>query len=127
MDNIAENIKKLLADIQKNLFDKAATLRSQRTYKVDTWDEFVDVIENKSGFALAHWDGSAETEEKIKKELTKATIRCIPMDAVEEKGRSDRETFVAPCCLCKGLLNTLIADINAKKTAHSRGFLYFVK
>ena len=55
MDNIAENIKKLLADIQKNLFDKAATLRSQRTYKVDTWDEFVDVIENKSGFALAHW------------------------------------------------------------------------
>ena len=69
MDNIAENIKKLLADIQKNLFDKAATLRSQRTYKVDTWDEFVDVIENKSGFALAHWDGSAETEEKIKKNL----------------------------------------------------------
>ena len=86
MDNIAENIKKLLADIQKNLFDKAATLRSQRTYKVDTWDEFVDVIENKSGFALAHWDGSAETEEKIK-ELTKATIRCIPMDAVEEEGK----------------------------------------
>lgn len=86
MGNIAENIKKLLADIQKNLFDKAATLRSQRTYKVDTWDEFVDVIENKSGFALAHWDGSAETEEKIK-ELTKATIRCIPMDAVEEEGK----------------------------------------
>ena len=86
MDNIAENIKKLLADIQKNLFDKAATLRSQRTYKVDTWDEFVDVIENKSGFALAHWDGSAETDEKIK-ELTKATIRCIPMDAVEEEGK----------------------------------------
>lgn len=86
MDGIAENVKKLLADIQKNLFDKAAALRTERTYKVDTWDEFVDVIENKSGFAMAHWDGTAETEEKIK-ELTKATIRCIPMDAVEEEGK----------------------------------------
>lgn len=61
-------------------------MRADRTYRVDTWDEFVDVIENRGGFALAHWDGTAQTEEKIK-ELTKATIRCIPMDFVPEEGK----------------------------------------
>ena len=55
------------------------------TFKVDTWDEFKEQIE-KGGFILAHWDGTTETEEKIKEE-TKATIRCIPMDAVEEEGK----------------------------------------
>ena len=86
MDGIVEAIKALLADIQKNLFDRAAKMQADRTYRVDTWDEFVDVIENRGGFALAHWDGTAQTEEKIK-ELTKATIRCIPMDFVPEEGK----------------------------------------
>ena len=86
MEGIVESIKNLLADIQKNLFDKAAKMRADRTYKADTWDEFVDIIENKGGFVMAHWDGTPETEEKIK-ELTKATIRCIPMDFVPEEGR----------------------------------------
>lgn len=86
MEGIGESIKNLLADIQKNLFDKAAKMRADRTYKADTWDEFVDIIENKGGFVMAHWDGTPETEEKIK-ELTKATIRCIPMDFVPEEGR----------------------------------------
>ena len=86
MEGIVESIKNLLADIQKNLFDKAAKMRADRTYKADTWDEFVDIIENKGGFVMAHWDGTPETEEKIK-ELTKATIRCIPMDFVPEEGK----------------------------------------
>lgn len=86
MEGIVETIKNLLADIQKNLFDKAAKMRADRTYKADTWDEFVDIIENKGGFVMAHWDGTSETEEKIK-ELTKATIRCIPMDFVPEEGK----------------------------------------
>ena len=59
--------------------------RERMTYKVDTWDEFKEQIE-KGGFILAHWDGTTETEEKIKEE-TKATIRCIPLDAVEEEGK----------------------------------------
>ena len=61
-------------------------LREENTYSVDTYDEFKDIIENKGGFVLAHWDGSAETEQKIKNE-TKATIRCIPLDATEEEGK----------------------------------------
>ena len=86
MDGIVEAVKNLLADIQKNLFDRALKMREERTYRVDTWEEFVDVIENRGGFALAHWDGTSQTEEKIK-ELTKATIRCIPMDFVPEEGK----------------------------------------
>lgn len=86
MDGIVERVKGLLDDIQQNLFARAAKLRADRTYKADTWDEFVDIIENKGGFVLAHWDGTPETEDKIK-ELTKATIRCIPMDFVEEEGK----------------------------------------
>jgi prolyl-tRNA synthetase len=60
-------------------------LRTSKTWKADSWEEFVDIVENRNGFALAHWDGSGETEEKIK-EMTKATIRCIPLDAQEEAG-----------------------------------------
>jgi prolyl-tRNA synthetase len=59
--------------------------RNSHTWEVNTWDEFLDAIENKTGFVSAHWDGSGETEEKIK-ELTKATIRCIPMANKEETG-----------------------------------------
>ena len=85
-EGIAEIISNLLDEIQKNMYDKALKFRGENTYKVDTYDEFKDIIENKGGFVLAHWDGTNETEEKIKAE-TKATIRCIPLDAVEEEGK----------------------------------------
>jgi len=85
-NNIATKIKNLLDQIQTNLYDKARTHREENTHAVNTWDEFVDVIENKGGFVHAHWDGTPETEDKIK-EMTKATIRCIPLDAKEEDGK----------------------------------------
>lgn len=83
-DGIVDEVERLLDDIQKNIFNKALALREKMTYKVDTWEEFKEQIE-KGGFILAHWDGTTETEERIKEE-TKATIRCIPFDAVEEEG-----------------------------------------
>jgi len=86
MDGLETRIKDMLDEIQSSLFDKAKTFLNQRTYTVNTWDEFIDVLENKQGFAYAHWDGTGETETKIK-ELTKATIRCIPLDNVEESGK----------------------------------------
>ncbi len=82
---IENRVKDLLEEIQQNIFTKALNQRERMTYKVDTWDEFKEQIE-KGGFILAHWDGTSETEEKIKEE-TKATIRCIPMDAPEEEGK----------------------------------------
>jgi len=78
-------ISDLLEKIQETLFEKALSYRNSHITEVSTFDEFKDVIENKGGFALAHWDGTIETEDKIK-ELTKATIRCIPNDAKEEVG-----------------------------------------
>ena len=77
-------IKQLLEDIQQNLYNRALQFRENNTHAVDTWDEFKTRIE-QGGFVSAHWDGSSETEEKIKEE-TKATIRCIPLDAVQESG-----------------------------------------
>lgn len=85
LDGIVEHITALLDEIQANIYQKALKFREENTFRVDTWDEFKDQIE-KGGFILAHWDGTAETEEKIKDE-TKATIRCIPLDAVEEAGK----------------------------------------
>ena len=85
LEGIEEYVKNLLEEIQQNIYTKALNQRESMTYKVDTWDEFKEQIE-KGGFLLAHWDGTTETEEKIKEE-TKATIRCIPMDAEEEEGR----------------------------------------
>ncbi len=85
-EGIADVVENLLDEIQKNMYNKALQFRKDNTYTVDTYDEFKDIIENKGGFVLAHWDGSSETEEKIKNE-TKATIRCIPIDAVEEEGK----------------------------------------
>ena len=85
LDGIENRVKELLEEIQKNIYDKALKQRQSMTYKVDTWDEFKAQIE-KGGFILAHWDGTTETEEKIKEE-TKATIRCIPMDGEEEDGK----------------------------------------
>ncbi len=85
-DNIVERIQALLEDIQKNIYRKAAEFRENNTFKADTWEEFVDIIENKGGFVMAHWDGTAETEEKIK-DLTKATIRAIPLNNPMEDGK----------------------------------------
>jgi prolyl-tRNA synthetase len=78
LDGIAEYVEQLLEDIQNNLFDRAKKFRDDSTHKVDTWEEFQAVIV-KGGFAYAHWDGTTETELKIK-ELTKATSRCIPLE-----------------------------------------------
>jgi len=85
-DKLPDLIPSLLEDIQQNLYERALRFRDEHITKVDTFDEFKDVLENKGGFVLAHWDGTPETEEKIK-ELTKATIRCIPLDMdTEEEG-----------------------------------------
>ena len=86
MEGLADHIANLLEEIQDNLFQRALKFREEKTTKVDTFEEFQRVIESdKPGFISAHWDGTSESELKIK-ELTKATIRCIPNDAVEEDG-----------------------------------------
>ena len=85
LDGIVDHIKTLLDEIQQNIYQKALKFREDNTYSVDTWDEFKAQIE-LGGFILAHWDGTAETEEKIKDE-TKATIRLIPLEADEEAGK----------------------------------------
>ena len=72
--------------IQDNLFNTAKDYRETHITKVDTWDEFKEVLDEKGGFVEAHWDGTAETEDKIK-DLTKATIRCIPLNAEKEDGK----------------------------------------
>ena len=74
-----------LEDMQKSIFQKALDFRNSMITKVDTWEEFKEVLETKGGFISAHWDGTTETEVAIK-EATKATIRCIPFDAVDEDG-----------------------------------------
>ena len=84
LDSITERIPALLEEIQDNIFQKALKQREAMTYKVDNYEDFKAQIE-KGGFILAHWDGTPETEERIKEE-TKATIRCIPLDAPEEEG-----------------------------------------
>lgn len=86
IEGLADRISSLLDDIQKNMFDKASNFRQEMTTKADTWDEFKNVLENKGGFILAHWDGTAETEQKIKEE-TKATIRAIPLNNPMEEGK----------------------------------------
>ncbi len=85
IEGIAEHIEKLLVDIQDNLYNKAHQYREEHITEANSWDEFKDILENKTGFISAHWDGTEETEEKIKQK-TKATIRCIPLDAKEEAG-----------------------------------------
>ncbi len=83
-EGIVEEVESLLEDIQNNLFKKALDFREKMTRTVETYDEFKKEIE-KGGFILAHWDGTPETEEKIKEE-TKATIRCIPLDGDDTPG-----------------------------------------
>ncbi|MDD7137076.1 MAG: proline--tRNA ligase [Bacteroidales bacterium] len=85
IEGIEGYVEKLLDDIQNNIYAKALNHRLEMTTKVDTWEDFKTQIE-KGGFILAHWDGTTETEEKIKEE-TKATIRCIPLDGEEEEGK----------------------------------------
>ncbi len=85
LDGIEDTVVNLLDDIQQGIFNKALKHREECTYTVDTWEDFKAQIE-KGGFVLAHWDGTTETEEKIKEE-TKATIRCIPLDSKEEAGK----------------------------------------
>ena len=85
-DNIVSHVTALMDEIQKNIYRKASEFRDQNTYKADTWEEFLDIIENKGGFVMAHWDGTPETEEEIKN-LTKATIRAIPFNYPDEEGR----------------------------------------
>ena len=75
-----------MKEIQNTLFNKALNFRDSHITEVDTFNEFKDVLENKTGFISAHWDGTSETENKIK-ELTKATIRCIPLDNKIEEGK----------------------------------------
>ena len=84
-EGIADRIENLLEDIQRNIYDKALKFRDSMITRVDTYDEFKRVLEEKGGFILAHWDGTPQTEELIKNE-TKATIRCIPVDAPAEEG-----------------------------------------
>lgn len=85
LDLVVPYVEQLLADIQMNLFNRAKAFRDEHITRIENFDQFKDVIENKGGFVLAHWDGTPETEEKIKEE-TKATIRCIPLDSPEENG-----------------------------------------
>ncbi len=85
-EGIADYLESLLAEIQENIFNKAFKFREENSHTVDTWDEFKDIIENKGGFVSAHWDGTSETEQKIKNE-TKATIRLIPLNNKKEEGK----------------------------------------
>lgn len=86
IDGIESTIEDTLELIQENIYQKAKNFQTTNTYRVDTYEEFKSQLEKSGGFISAHWDGTAETEEKIKEE-TKATIRCIPLDAVEESGK----------------------------------------
>jgi len=85
LDGLAARVVALLDEIQQAIYNKALAYRDEHITKVNSWDEFVKVLNEKGGFVSAHWDGTAETEEKIK-EQTKATIRCIPLDNAQEEG-----------------------------------------
>ncbi|NNK87036.1 MAG: proline--tRNA ligase [Flavobacteriaceae bacterium] len=85
IDSVVETVSMLLDEIQKNLYERALNFRDDHITEVDDFDTFKSVLEEKTGFISAHWDGTAETEEKIK-ELTKATIRCIPIDEEAKPG-----------------------------------------
>jgi prolyl-tRNA synthetase len=86
VDGLLQHVVKLLDEIQLNIYNKALKFRDESIHSVNTWDEFREIVEVKGGFAYAHWDGTPETEAKIKEE-TKATIRCIPLDNKPEDGK----------------------------------------
>ena len=85
IEGLAENIIKLLDTIQECIYNKAFAYREMHITSANSWQEFMDILDNKGGFISAHWDGTPETEDKIK-ELSKATIRCIPLDNIQEAG-----------------------------------------
>ena len=85
MEGITETVSQLLLDIQSNLFNRAKKYRDEHITKVDSWDDFISTLDTKAGFVSAHWDGTPETEDKIK-EMTKATIRCIPLNNEQAAG-----------------------------------------
>lgn len=84
-DGVAEYVANLLDEIQNNIFNKALKFREETTTIVDSYDEFKRILDEKPGFVLAHWDGTSETEERVKDE-TKATIRCIPLEGDNQPG-----------------------------------------
>ncbi len=84
--DIENKIEHLLEQIQDNLYQKALAMREAKTYNADSYDEFKKILEETPGFVMAHWDGTSETEQKIKEE-TKATIRCIPLNNKKEEGK----------------------------------------
>lgn len=86
LEDIDLTVEALLKDIQQNIYDKALKFRAENTTIVDSYTEFKELLNTKGGFFLAHWDGTNETETKVKEE-TKATIRCIPFDGAEEEGK----------------------------------------
>ncbi len=86
LDGLTDYVSNLLEEIQQNMYNKALTFRNESITKVDSWEEFVSTLDGKGGFVAAHWDGTAETEDKIK-EMTKATIRCIPLNNEQEAGK----------------------------------------
>ncbi len=86
MEGIENYIKNLLEEIQLSMYNKAKQFRTDHLFSTDNWDEFLRLLDTKGGFVSAHWDGTAETEDKIK-ELSKATIRCIPLDNPQEPGK----------------------------------------
>jgi prolyl-tRNA synthetase len=86
IENLEEQIENLLDEIQQNLYQRALNFRNNNIHKVDNYDEFKLILEEKGGFIAAHWDGTPETEQKIKDE-TKATIRCIPLNNTLEEGK----------------------------------------
>jgi prolyl-tRNA synthetase len=85
LEGISNYINNLLTEIQQNMFNKAKAYRDEHITKANTWDEFMDILDNKTGFVSAHWDGTSETEDAIK-EKAKATIRCIPLNNEQEAG-----------------------------------------
>ncbi len=85
-EGLALHILQLLEEIQQQIFNKALAFRNENIREANTWDEFVEILDAKAGFVSAHWDGTSETEDKIK-EQTKATIRCIPLDNKQENGK----------------------------------------
>ena len=85
IDRLERHVGTLVDQIQQNLYDRAAQFRDENTRQANSYDEFKELLEDKGGFILAHWDGSAETEQQIKED-TKATIRCIPLEGARESG-----------------------------------------
>ena len=113
-------------EIQQNIFRKALDYRNSMITKVDTWDEFVDVLENKGGFISAHWDGTVETEVAIK-DATKATIRCIPMDASRRgQMRIQRQTVASPRTFRPQLLNAVDTELSQRRRMPFREVSVFV-